>query len=72
MEFILVTEKESKQKICVATDKINSIVQCLDGTAFLETSFYEDGNSVGIYTVELFDTIANCLNIVKMGGKSYV
>lgn len=69
MEFILVTEKETKQKVCVSIDKIISVVQCIDGTAFLETSYFDDGNSVGVYTTELFEDITSFLKVLKLGGK---
>ncbi len=55
MEFIECHEKETGIKVLVPLNKILSISQLHeDLTAFIETSIDFDGNSIGIFTKELY------------------
>lgn len=55
MEFIECHEKETGVKVLVPLNKVLSISQSHeDLTAFIETHLDIDGNSIGIYTKELY------------------
>lgn len=54
MEFIECHERDTGTKMLVPLHRIRTISQNKDLTAFIETHIDFDGNSVGIYTKELY------------------
>lgn len=71
MEFIEIHEKKTNRKVLVPLNCILSISQCHnDLTAFVETHVDSDGNSLGIYTKELYAEIK--FQILKLSQKAVV
>lgn len=71
MEFIEVHEKETNTKVLVPLNCILSISQNhKDLTAFVETHVDNEGNSLGIYTTELYAEVK--FQILKLSQKAVV
>ena len=65
MKFIECHEEESNIKVLIPYDKILSICENEDGTAFIETHIDIDGNCVGFNTKELYAQLVLKLKILN-------
>ena len=57
MKFIECHEEKSNIKVLIPYDKILSICENENGTAFIETHIDEDGNGIGFDTTEPYAVI---------------
>ncbi len=55
--FIEITEKTDNSKRLLAVDKIIDVEQVSDNTAFISTWINNDGDVLGVSTVETYDEI---------------
>ena len=61
-EFIIVTDKETGQRVILPLNKFLSILEVDNGNCFIETSINNEGTSTGIVTEESFEEIMSILS----------
>ncbi len=60
--MLILTEKDTGLRVIISISKISSIVECEDGTAFVEQTVEDEEFSRGFYTQQTFDDIFNILS----------
>lgn len=61
-DCILITEKETEQRVILPLNKIMSILEMDNGECFIETAVRDDGTSIGTIAKEKFDEIMSILS----------
>ena len=60
-DCILITEKQTEQRVILPLNKIMSILEIDNGDCFIETAVSDDGASIGTLAKEKFDEIMSIL-----------
>ncbi len=61
-DCILITEKETEQRVILPLNKIMSIIEIDDGDCFIETAVSDNGSSIGTFAKETFEEIMSILS----------